>query len=374
MADLRIIYHVPYPLVFENPGGSGVRPVKMLRALESIGEVWLVSGHTAERKKAIAKVDAAIARGVTFDLVYSESSTMPTALTDPDHLPRHPFMDFAFLHRMRRHGLKVGLFYRDIYWRFDDYAPHVPRLKRLFSKAMYRYDCLAYRLAVDVLYLPSEQMAAYVPFSSKRTKPLPPGHDIVGTPPETNPAPLSLLFVGGFNDHYRLHELFAAVQQCPDVHLTVCTRESEWQAARHSYEEYLADNIEIVHRHGEGLKELFAKANIGVLCIEPSEYRNFAAPLKFYEYIGNGKPILCSNHTLTGDLVTKWGIGWTVDYDRKAFVDLLHQLTAHPDQVSERRSQVLNVRMVNSWRGRAGQIVKDLTGRDVDLSVGSANS
>lgn len=367
MDRLRIIYHVPYPLVFDNPGGSGVRPVKMLRAFEELGEVWVVQGHSAERREAMRRIDEALAQGVHFDFVYSESHTMPTTLTDPDHLPRHPLLDFAFLRRMRRHGIRVGLFYRDIYWRFPIYGKGLHPAKKRLALAMYRYDLLAYGHCVDRLYLPSLRMARYVPLPARLPlSELPPGHDITQTPPETPPSPLRMLFIGGFSEHYQLHELFAAVKQVPQAHLTICTRENEWAAARPGYEEHLAPNIEIVHRHGEGLKELFEAANVCVVATRPSEYWTFAAPLKVYEYIGNGKPILASTGSLAGDFVTAEQIGWSVDHDRQSLRTMVERLVAEPELVSSARERVLAVKDEHSWRQRALRVARDLGGRPVD--------
>lgn len=364
MEKLRIIYHVPYPLVFDNPGGSGVRPVKMLRAFEQLGEVWIVAGHSAERREAMRKVDEAIAEGTRFDLLYSESHTMPTTLTDPDHLPRHPLMDFAFLHRMRGHGIKVGLFYRDIYWRFPIYGKGLHPAKKQLALAMYRYDLLAYGRTVDRLYLPSLRMASHVPLPSRvPLAELPPGHDVSDAPAAVAPSPLKLLFIGGFSEHYQLHELFAAVQQLPQVSLTICTRPNEWEAARPEYEQYLAENITVVHRHGEGLRELFEQANVCVVSTKPSQYWTFAAPLKVYEYLGHGKPILASTGSLAGDFVQHHGVGWTVDYGRDSLRKVLQGLADDPARIEAARDSVLQVRSQHSWLRRAQQVVSDLTGR-----------
>ncbi|WP_285286043.1 hypothetical protein, partial [Klebsiella pneumoniae] len=78
------------------------------------------------------------------------------------HLPTHPLEDFAFLTRLRRHGIPVGLFYRDVYWKFPLYGEGVPKAKQLVAQAMYRYDLLAYRQCLDVLFLPSLRMGEWV--------------------------------------------------------------------------------------------------------------------------------------------------------------------------------------------------------------------
>ena len=65
------------------------------------------------------------------NFLYSESSTMPTSLTEPHHMPTHPFLDFSFFYFCKRNGIKIGLFYRDIYWKFEIYKEKVHGIKYL---------------------------------------------------------------------------------------------------------------------------------------------------------------------------------------------------------------------------------------------------
>ena len=175
----RCIYHVPYPLDPNTTFGGQKRAVAMLKALTQWGEVWVVAGDARQRRRQIQVVMNAIRAGTRFEFCYSESSTMPTTLTESHHLPTHPLEDFAFLTRLRRHGIPVGLFYRDVYWKFPLYGEGVPKAKQLVAQAMYRYDLLAYRQCLDVLFLPSLRMGEWVDVGDRVKKvALPPGHDI----------------------------------------------------------------------------------------------------------------------------------------------------------------------------------------------------
>lgn len=221
--SLRTLFHVPYPLEFTNPKGGGVRPVRMLRAFEQLGEVTVVSGHASERRQAIRRVERGLREGQTWDLCYSESSTMPTALTEPHHLPTHPLLDFAFFARLRRAGIPVGLFYRDIQWRFPIYGQGLNPVRKHAALAMYRYDLLAYGRTVDVLFLPSVPMAEHVPLPTHLpVVALPPGHEVDDPAPPPPTDRLQLFYVGGLSDNYRLTAFLEAVQRVPEVHLTVC--------------------------------------------------------------------------------------------------------------------------------------------------------
>jgi hypothetical protein len=61
-----------------------------LKALTQWGEVWVVAGDARQRRRQIQVVMNAIRAGTRFEFCYSESSTMPTTLTEPHHLPTHP--------------------------------------------------------------------------------------------------------------------------------------------------------------------------------------------------------------------------------------------------------------------------------------------
>ena len=92
-----MIYHCPFPLDNNATSASGIRPLRMLNAFRVLScEVDLITGYSIERKKLIAEIKKKIATGVKYDFVYSESSTMPTLLTERHHFPLHPIVDFEF--------------------------------------------------------------------------------------------------------------------------------------------------------------------------------------------------------------------------------------------------------------------------------------
>lgn len=363
---MRMIFHVPYPLQGAGASGSGIRPGRMLAAFRELGyQVTVVAGTSTERKRAIAEVKQALKRGEHFDFCYSESSTMPTALTEPHHLPLHPTMDLGFLAMLRRRGVKVGLFYRDVYWRFPGYAQSTKAPQRWVAKAFYTADLVAYRAAVDVLYLPSLPMADHVTPGHPRPVALPPGHD---DPPLTpvDPFPPRLFYVGGLGEYYNLTTLVAALKRCHDegldVHLTLCTPEKLWQAERADYEPLLSPAVTVVHESGEQLRQRYRETNVASLALEPNLYRTFAAPVKQYEAIGMGKPLLATAGTLTAELVESTGAGWVVPDDVDAIVDLLRRLHDHPDEITEASKRAAALRDQHGWRARAEQVARELTG------------
>lgn len=356
----NIIFHCPFPLDYNAKSASGIRPIKMLNAFQSLGyNVDLVVGYSNERSIAIKKIKEKIKNGFSYIFVYSESSTMPTALTDQHHLPLRPFLDFDFFQFLKNKNIKIGLFYRDIYWKFDDYGNNLPWYKKQLALFFYRLDLKMYNNLLDKLYLPSMKMGEYIDVVRKDIMDaLPPAHstsEYISKPNYTGK--INLLYIGGIGADYKMHKLFNALKKLPNVSLTLCTRESDWLLVKDEYGS-LPDNIDIVHKSGSELDVLYDKSHLAVLFVEPKDYREFAVPFKLYEYIGRNKPIICTSSTLVGEFVAENNIGWVLKYDDKELVDLLSHIgKADIDIKSE---QVLHVKENETWESRARKVCLDL--------------
>lgn len=363
---MNIIYYHPLPLDRYAKSASGIRPLRMLAAFKELGcNVDIVSGYSKERRKCIDEVKLNIRKGKKYDFVYSESSTMPTILTDPHHLPLHPFLDWNFFRLCKKNNISIGLFYRDIYWLFDSYGTGFNPIKKTIAKLAYRFDLWVYQKTVTKLYLPSLEMGDYVPYiSSNRFSALPPGHvspNVMRQPlPDLRRRPLKLFYVGGMSSHYQMHELFIAITRLPSIELTICTREFEWISVRHEYPD-LTSNIRIVHLSGVEMEEYLQSCDIAVLFVKPQEYREFASPVKLYEYVGFQKPIIASEGTLAGRFVKENGIGWSLPYNIDSISVLLQTLVHNPDIFESIYDNLQQVAPLHSWKSRAEQVIKDLS-------------
>ncbi|WP_143226205.1 glycosyltransferase family protein [Actinomyces provencensis] len=359
-----VVYHVPYPLDPTATSASGIRPVRMREAFTRIGcRVWEVSGDAQSRRRGVRAVRDHLRRGGGIDLAYSESATLPTLLTGVRHLPTHPFLDLGFLHGLGRRGVPVGLFYRDVYWRFPEYRQRVGALVAAGTVPLYEVDLWAYRHSLTRLYLPSAQMAAHVPgIPVPLTRALPPGCEIVARDHHARPGALSLFYVGGLNDHYRMHRCVEAVARTEGASMVLCTRKDGWEALSGEYQPLLGGHTQVAHLSGAELEPLYAGADVAVLAVEPQPYREFAVPFKLFEYIGHGIPVIASLGTLAGDMVQEHGIGWTVPYEVDALSALLGRLRDHPEEVADVAAHVRGVAPQHTWEARARQVVSDLMG------------
>lgn len=362
-----MIFHVAYPLSASPRSASSLRPVRMRQAFEELGyEVLEISGTHPERRARIADLKRRVRAGLRVEFVYSEAATTPTGLGEKVTPSTSLTRDIAFLRFCQRRGIPVGLFYRDIYWRFPIYEETLRQPRLGLYRALYRWELRRYRRAELRVYVPSEEMMDWVPVVPReRMRALPPGGDPRddGATPRSDDA-VDLLYVGGLGSNYRLHRMVSELAGRDGIRLTLCVPESHWEARKHEYLPLLAPNIRVVHESGAGLDALYAGADIGMIAVEPIAYWGFAAPVKLFEYLSRGKPIIASNGTYSGRFTACSGFGWSLEYGSGELGELLDELRAHPGRIDEAAQRVLAGRSEHSWRSRAAAVVEDLAHRD----------
>lgn len=364
--EKRCIFHIPNYLDPNRASASQIRPKKMMNAFEQIGyKVDIVQGYGRNRKRIIEEIKRNIDNGVKYEFLYSESSTAPTLLTEKHHFPTYPFLDFGFFKYIKDHGIKIGLFYRDIYWKFPEYKKSVKGIKYHAAILMYCYDLMKYKDLVDKLYLPSIEGYKYI----KREIPfqiigeLPPGCECNREQAEgrgENKDTITLLYVGGLGGHYRIHEILKAVSEIPKIELNICCREDEWEQEKEFYSKYLKENIHICHEKEKGLEKLYERTDIGLVYFEPSSYRRMAMPYKTFEYLEHGLPVIASSETAIGYFIEKKNIGWSIKYDANELKKMLLRIINNYNEILEKREKCKLEISRNTWMQRAKRVEKDL--------------
>ncbi|MDO5018692.1 MAG: glycosyltransferase family 1 protein [Lagierella massiliensis] len=359
----NIIFHIPFYADKEHLSGSNIRPYKMIKGFKDLGyNVDIVMGYGKERKASIYEIKNKIENGLSYDFCYSESSTMPTLLTEKNHIPKYGSMDFKFFKYLKSKGIKIGLFYRDIYWQFDEYKKNLSLPKRLVSTLFYKYDLKKYDELVDVLYLPNMKMKKYIPMNPHKVfEELPPAIDEAVEYEKAFSDELNLFYVGGLGGLYQLDEFFKAVVSLDFVKVTVCTRKDEWIKLKSKYQPYLNEKVTIIHEGPDGYKPYLEQADLGILYFKPVEYRDFAMPVKLFEYIKFKKPILAVKDSAVGDFVKKHDIGFVLPYSAYELKTLLLKLHEEKNEIEIKRENLKKIIPQSTWKARALKVKEDLT-------------
>lgn len=365
-----MIFHHPLPFTANPEAGSQLRPHKMKRAFEQLGyDVFLIAGTGYERKMAIQTVVDQVRKGEPFEFVYSEPPSAPIAVVNHDMW--QVWLDLGFLRWCHQQSIPVGLFYRDVYWRFEVYRQSAGWHKRLISLPLFWFEWLSYYRWVDHLFLPSLKMTAALPstWPASRCSALPPGCEPTANELKQEPNnKLTLFYVGGVTPPlYDLTPIFTAVRDLTGVGLTVCCRRAEWEEVQAYYRPYLSAQVKVIHAQSSELAEYYAQADAFSLVRQDHPYLTFAMPVKVFESLGYGLPIITTAGTAAAEMIERDGIGWVVS-DPQEIRNLLLQLQAEPDQLIQKRRQAMEMRHQHTWLQRARTVVKTLTNQELPVS------
>ncbi len=360
----NMIFHIPIKIDINWYSGSQIRPQKMIQAFKEIGyNVELVMGCIKERKVQINQIKQNISNGIKYEFLYSETSTMPTALTESHHLPVSPFFDFDFLRYCKSYDIKIGLYYRDIYWKLESYKNEVPFFKRKLAEFFYNYDLTQYKEFVDIFYVPSLEMYEFMKYNfSNKVISLPPGIDEKENYSDIKISSdtLDFIYVGGTGENYNLELFLSVISDLKKVNFTLCTREKEWLFNYDKYSNIL-NNTTVYHKSGSELDKLYNNSDIAIYFIQPNLFGSFALGLKLFEYMSNLKPIIAVKGTAIGNFVKKYDIGWVIDYSKNDLNNLITELIHNKDDI---KNKILNIQKIlpnNTWNARALQVKKELT-------------
>ncbi|GAA5645579.1 glycosyltransferase family protein [Vibrio proteolyticus] len=352
---INVICYFPFPLSKDKSRGSAIRPLRMVEAFKSIGcHVTVIDGYSKDRSKKIAQLDV---KDIHF--VYAESSTMPLALTDPDHFPRKPCLEYNFFNKLSSKGVPVYYFYRDIYWRFPEYKQNLSFFKWFPAKVFYWLELIQMSKVVSKLYLPSQEMSRYLPVEFEHISSLPPGsiEKDLDLKKHKGNGILKLLYVGGVSKpHYDISPLIKlALKFESKLDITICCRSEEWKSFNISS---IPKNITIVHSSGDELDELYLSTDLFANIRITSEYLSFAMPIKVFESLGYGVPQITQSGTAQANFVESENIGITYSNEEELF-SLVNGILEDKSKLSKLKENCLVARKKHYWNSRANTIINE---------------
>lgn len=359
----KLLYLTYIPMGDLPVSGSSVRPQKMKEALESLGiQVKTFGGANndlALRKKTVAEIRALL-REWKPDACYIE----------PPSGPLFYYGDVLLIRQLRRMGVPLSIFYRDAYWKYPEFSAEKKlsapeRFKRFVIKQMQVSQWNTIKKNIDLIYFPSMSMAKE--FDCPRKDALPPGSFLPNAKEKTELSdPLRFIFIGGASRNYGTYltlEAFEILNRSSlRAKLTYVCPENQWASLGIDIEKYRAW-LDVIHTSGDdNLRSLYENADVALLTAPKTFYRDFAVPIKIFEYISYLKPILVTDCTETAKIVRENRVGWVTKDDADSVAEKLDELCSHPEEILEIRSRMEAARRENLWSSRAGKVIRDLDG------------
>lgn len=358
----HMIFHHPLPLRYDASSGSGVRPVRMVSAFRAIGyEVTTITGTAAERHAAMIETRKALSAGRRYDFCYFENSTMPSALTESHHLPIRGEMDLSFLESLKYFGIPIGAFYRDAQWKLPrSEVASTARWKRRIAEIFYKRELHALIENADILYVPSMEFAEWLKLPDRIcTSALPPGAEVKPLSAESS-GEFAMMYVGGVSGPiYDIRPFLRLVEKLPDEKFLIVCREAEWKNL--AVREKIPENLIVKHAHSSELDGLYAKADLFSIIMGHTDYFDLAMPIKLFDALGRGIPIVASSGTASAEFVKSQGIGWVVDTIDEAAEKIRFLRGKGKVELNAVKSGLSGIAMKNSWESRAYQVANELT-------------
>lgn len=340
--------------------GSAVRPAKMLHAFEELGvEIINVSGinnNISVRREAIKSIRKVL-----------KSWTPDACYIEPPSGPMFYLGDLLLIKSLHRKGVPISIFYRDAYWKYPDFYitkdTKLPvRFKYKVVEFLQRWQWKVFENNIDMFYFPSLSMANE--FDAHKKDALPPGCFV----PENYlnndlSCPLEFIFVGGASKNYGTFLTLDAFEKVNNnniaANLTYICPKNQWDSLGLENVDSKAW-LNVVHASGDKqLKEYYEKADVALLTAPRTFYRDFAMPIKVFEYISYLKPLLVTDCVETARVVRDNNIGWIVKDNIEEVADKIKYLCDNPNEVRQIKEKMEIARDNNLWIKRAEKVLND---------------
>lgn len=306
----------------------------------------VVAGYRGPRRVALARyVAAGRLRGL--DAIYVESSTF---------LPAEA--DYAFLGLARALRIPVLTYVRDAYQLFPEYYPR-DSVRRRIAAALFLPSVRALRGVSSRLAFPTRGLADAV---------LGPDADVVLLPPGS-PPPVDvprrtdanrLLFVGnGRLEAQGARRLIEAVDRArasaPGLGLTIVSRPGEEPPPPHPAW------LDVRNAEGRGITDLLPEVRATVIPRPRGAYNDLALPVKLFDYLSYGRPLLVTPCLEQAAVVSRADAGIVCgDSDEGLAEGVARMAAAEEPELARWSANAASAARNSSWGRRAEAVLATL--------------
>ncbi|MEO5985751.1 MAG: glycosyltransferase [Candidatus Limnocylindria bacterium] len=334
-----------YPLD-QGRWGPTVRISHLHHELAQLVDVDLIAAYRGARRKALVRY-ALTGRLRELDGIYVESSTF---------LPAE--IDIMFLGLARALGIPVLTYVRDAYQLFDEYYD-VTSVRRWLAARAFLPALRALGAVSSALAFPSAGLARAVVGSDVDVILIPPG----SPPPVDVPRAADahrLLFVGnGRTGAQGAPRLIRAVDLArargSRVELTIVSRPGEEPEPPHPAW------LRVVHAEGRQIDALLPDVIATVIPRPRGAYNDLAVPVKLYDYLAYGRPLLVTDCLEQAAVVREVDAGIVTADDESEIADgILRLMSARATSIDRWSDNARDAARSRSWRSRAEEILNTL--------------
>lgn len=357
----NIIFYQPIEKseALHSQSGTSIRPKELKKAFKNNGiRIIDINGNTKKRSLLVNK-----AQKEKVDYTYVESANIPMILSNKEHW-KISVADLKNFYQLSK-DMKLGLFYRDAHWRYKNYIKSVGLVKGIILKILYYTEFFFITKIFDYIFIPSEAFKNLLPSYSGKAEyiPLPPAASKdCKNRFKAFDNEFRIIYSGNISNGgtYDLTEVFDILIECKDVQweLEINTPNESWENYHGSKKLENLSNIIISHHTYDDMvhSEFDAKYNLAIIHTSlPKNIEKMAMPIKTFQYIGMGIPIICSGESAYADFIVENDIGWKLD-SWEDLPKLLRELSNDNRDISVKHNNMLKIKEMNTWEARVETI------------------
>lgn len=353
---MQLLYITYIDFYANAKSGSSVRPKKMYDAFKQMGlDIKLLEcqqNRYRERNKRVKECLEWL-RTNTPDLCYIESPSGPIFNS----------IDRKLIKEVHKRGIPISYFYRDAFWLFPYMMSGMGFLKKHVITAMNKIDLKLLTRCCDIVYFPSQSVIDIFDFTTfNKTDVLPPGTEERNVNYNCEKLNNSVIYVGAVSEVNGTFDLIRAMDKLNReemaLNLILVCRENEWKKLNIK-ETDIPSWLVIRHSSEDKLKELYSLADLAIFPRKEDEYLDIAVPVKLFEYISYGKPVISTKRKEVKKFVDKEKFGILCDDGCDGICEAI--LSFYKDEELRRRL-FLNTKIAsknNLWIRRAEKVIQD---------------
>ncbi|MDH4138638.1 MAG: glycosyltransferase, partial [Anaerolineae bacterium] len=163
-----------------------------------------------------------------------------------------------------------------------------------------------------------------------------------------------------------LLDAFGLINRECKLDLELVCREDEYISQRSIFENYIeAEWLHIHHLWGESLDQVYHPSDIALIPRLKNAYSDLAMPVKLFEYLSYGLPIIVTNCTEMADFVQRNRIGIVVQDNPLSLAEGVLRIVRDRDLYRElERNAKQTLENGNLWTDRASQVAECLMALD----------
>ena len=358
----RILVFVPYPFGTMDAAPK-VRAYNMYRALNSLCDVVLVTGcltglhsllkanqtdipHLRLQSRFLNELHCMIDREQISSLDGMYVEALATSLVLPD---------YRFMDSIKNDNVPIFPFIRDLYWKYPG------TLKKTWKRRIWFDRCEDemqwYLKNATGMLFPSADMAQTVSFSDKYV--LPPAGDPSRCLDPQLPGKKVVTFVGGISAKMGIDILGKAmeivIQEHPDAHCNIVGNGDTEIVNRWCEKPYISH---LPDRTYFDIPQILADSDLTVIPRPNIPHNDFALPVKLFDYMSSGRPVVATNCPAMAQFIKREQIGVITEDNPESLAEGIIYLFDNPEVAQKYGDNALHsVRTKHSWKNRAESLL-----------------